>query len=134
MPMPRWGTYRTTGLAGQEPHLRRRNEHVRLHRILIPSLVLIATGVFWGQISPTARGHALRVRVFMVRDLLTGGLDPVSADVVFRKADGEVTFSGTTDQSGHISVPVEARGVRSGERIEATIGSGSPLYFGAIVG
>jgi hypothetical protein len=70
----------------------------------------------------------------MVRDLLTGGLEPASADVVFRDADGKVTFSGTTDQTGHISLPVDARGLRPGERIEATIGSGSPLYFGAIVG
>lgn len=70
----------------------------------------------------------------MIRDLLTGGIEPASADVVFRDRDGKITFSGTTDQSGQISVPVDARALRSGERLEATIGSGSPLYFGAIVG
>ena len=107
---------------------------MRPARILIPSMILITFGMLRGQARSAPSDRALNVKVYMVRDLLTGGLEPTSADVVFRSADGKVTFSGTTDQDGHISVPVDFRGVRSGDRLEATIGSGSPLYFGAIVG
>lgn len=107
---------------------------MRTTRALVPLLALVFLCSGEAESSPRTKHHDLAVRVFMVRDLLTGGIEPASADIVFRNEDGKITFSGTTDKNGHLQVPVDPRALRPGERLEATIGSGSPLYFGAIVG
>jgi len=85
--------------------------------------------------STAPAGGGVVVTSYMIKDLLSGGLAPITADVVFRDADGKVLLAAVADEKGHVNLPLDSRGLKYGQRIEATIGcNGGSLCFGAVVG